>query len=211
MTNPADAAGFEPVLAVASLLAGLTVPYWISGGWAIDLAAGAVTREHDDVDIQVLERDEHALRADLRGVEFALRHGDGPPGPWLAGQRLIAGPDRVVLSSPILPAPTEVVLGAAIGGTWVYHRGTGQLRRPLAAATRHWRGVPYLAPEVILLGKCLAGRPKDQHDFDVAWPLLDAEQRAWLADAIERRDRAARRRAAHGPAPHPWAVVLASN
>jgi Aminoglycoside-2''-adenylyltransferase len=38
------------------------VPWWITGGWAIDLAVAHVTRDHADVDVMMLERDEHALR-----------------------------------------------------------------------------------------------------------------------------------------------------
>ena len=60
--NRTSNAGFGPVLAVRSLLSDLTVPYWIAGGWAIDLAVGRVTRDHADVDVMLLERDEHALR-----------------------------------------------------------------------------------------------------------------------------------------------------
>ena len=42
---------FAAVSAVCSLLSRLTVPYWIIGGWAIDLAVGRVTRDHADVDV----------------------------------------------------------------------------------------------------------------------------------------------------------------
>jgi hypothetical protein len=42
-------ADFGAVSAVCSLLSGLTVPYWIIGGWAIDLAVGRVTRDHTHI------------------------------------------------------------------------------------------------------------------------------------------------------------------
>jgi hypothetical protein len=58
-------ADFAAVSAVCSLLSDLTVPYWIIGGWAIDLAVGRVTRDHADVDVMLLERDKHALWNDL--------------------------------------------------------------------------------------------------------------------------------------------------
>lgn len=45
MNSPGNA-GFGPVLAVRSFLSALTVPYWIAGGRAIDLAVGRVTRDH---------------------------------------------------------------------------------------------------------------------------------------------------------------------
>jgi len=72
--------GFEPVHAVGSLLSGLTVPWWITGGWAIDQAAGHLTRDHTDVDVMMLERDEHALRG-LTGVNIQLIAAGQPPGP----------------------------------------------------------------------------------------------------------------------------------
>jgi hypothetical protein len=53
------------VATAARPLSGLTVPYWIIGGWAIDLAVGRVTRDHADVDVMLLERDKHVLWDDL--------------------------------------------------------------------------------------------------------------------------------------------------
>ena len=119
--NSTSNAGFGPVLAVRSLLSDLTVPYWIAGGWAIDLAVGRVTRDHADVDIMLLERDEHALRTDLTQVDVQLTGRDGQPGPWPAGRRLLAGPEpgpprpiaapgRLVLRVGSLPLPAEVLL-----------------------------------------------------------------------------------------------------
>jgi hypothetical protein len=34
------------VSAIGSILPSLTVPYWVIGGWAIDLAAGSMTRDY---------------------------------------------------------------------------------------------------------------------------------------------------------------------
>jgi hypothetical protein len=91
--------GFEPVLAVRSLLSDLTVPWWVAGGWAIDLAIGQVTRPHDDVDVVLLERDEHALRG-LSGLHFQLVVGPDPKnsrgrplgGWWLALTASVSSP-----------------------------------------------------------------------------------------------------------------------
>ena len=49
--NTIRSTGFEPVLAVGSLLSGLAAPWWITGGWAIDLAVGNVTRDHANVNV----------------------------------------------------------------------------------------------------------------------------------------------------------------
>ena len=45
-------------------------------------------------------------------------------------------------------------------------------------------GVPYLAPEVVLLFKAKAAREKDELDLGRALPLLEPARRAWLADAL---------------------------
>ena len=203
--NTTRSAGFEPVRAVASLLSALTVPWWITGGWAIDLAVGHVTRDHADVNVMMLERDEHALRG-LTGVGIQLVADGRPPGPWPAGRRLTAGPaavpkpavtgpgrrvgDRLVLRGEDLPLPAEVIPASAVGALWVYKQGSHVFTRPLADITRSSQGIPFLAPEMVLLIKARPGldRPgkdNDQRDFEAALPALGAQQRSWLKDAIE--------------------------
>jgi Aminoglycoside-2''-adenylyltransferase len=41
----------------ATCFAALHVPWWIAGGWAIDLFLGRQTREHEDLDVLILRRD----------------------------------------------------------------------------------------------------------------------------------------------------------
>ena len=215
-------AGFEPVHAVGSLLSRLAAPWWITGGWAIDLAVGHVTRDHADVNVMMLERDEHALRG-LTGVDVQLIAG-GQPGPWPAGCRLTAvpdpgpgpkggpgrpiGPDRLVLRGEDLPLPAEMIPASAVGALWVYKKGSHVFTRPLAEVTRHWQGIPFLAPEVVLLIKARPGlgRPgtdNDQRDFEAALPVLSAEQRSWLKDAIEGHPRP--------PRQHRWTAELVTD
>jgi hypothetical protein len=207
-------AGFEPIEAVRSLLSSLTVPWWVTGGWAIDLAVGQVTRPHDDVDVVLLERDEHALRH-LSGVGLQLVVGPAhQEQPWTAGRRMLAGPDSVRLISPRLPLPTQVLFAAAVGAAWVYHRGRPTILRPLSEAGQARYGIPYLAPEVVLTMKSMSGRDKDEHDFSSALPLLDRDQREWLHDAITRRWQGFRRRAGDGLAAsgdHPWTSRLTTS
>jgi Aminoglycoside-2''-adenylyltransferase len=205
--------GFGPVIDVSSVLSNLSVPWWITGGWAIDLAIGQPTRPHEDVDVVLLERDEHALRTDLPDVELQLTVGpDDEEQPWPSGRRLVAGPDRVRLISPRLSSPTQILFGAAVGTTWVYHRGKPTITRPLAEATNRRYGVPFLGPEVVLATKPSPQRDKDHADFGTALALLNEDQRHWLMDEVERRWRADRRRLG-GPeaatAEHPWTARLA--
>lgn len=141
----------------------------------------------------LLERDEHALGTDLTQVDVQLIGRDGRPGPWPADRRLLAdpgrqrpmGPGRLVLHSKSLPLPTEVWLGSAVGSFWVHHRGGHCVRRPLADITGQRDGIPFLAPEVVLLFKARSKIGKDQRDVETARPTLSAEQSSWLLDALE--------------------------
>ena len=47
-------------------------------------------------------------------------------------------------------------------------------------------GIPFLAPEIALLYKSKGTGAKDEADFHRALPLMDAERRAWLRDALLR-------------------------
>jgi Aminoglycoside-2''-adenylyltransferase len=49
-----------------SELAAWAAPWWVAGGWAIDLLLGRQTREHGDLDLLVLRRDQASVREELR-------------------------------------------------------------------------------------------------------------------------------------------------
>jgi len=61
MTEPVRTAAqvWEPThpRAAPVLLAGLTCPWWIAGGWALDLFMGRESRPHQDLDVGILRRD----------------------------------------------------------------------------------------------------------------------------------------------------------
>jgi hypothetical protein len=76
---------------VGALLDDAGIPYWLFGGWAVDFHAGAVTREHDDIDVAVWLRDVPRIR-ELLGADGWLHaprpEEDGGTGYERAGVRL---------------------------------------------------------------------------------------------------------------------------
>jgi hypothetical protein len=61
-----DALGALQLWALAeagSLLDRSGFEYWLFGGWGVDFHVGAVTREHDDIDLAVWLDDTHAIGA----------------------------------------------------------------------------------------------------------------------------------------------------
>jgi hypothetical protein len=60
----------------ADWFSAVTAPWWIAGGWALDLYAGAQSRPHGDLDVGVLRRDAREIFAALSSWEvFEVRAG----------------------------------------------------------------------------------------------------------------------------------------
>jgi hypothetical protein len=170
---------------VAELLAGFDAPWWIAGGWALDLYLGVETRPHDDVDVALLRRDQHALHRHLEGWD--LRYAT-------AGHRLVPWDGRP-LAPPVhgvwaprsrdtdAPWTFEVLLDEHDADRWVYRREPA-IARPLAELGATRDGIPFLRPEVVLLYKSKEPTPKDDRDIDAVRPRLPERGRSWLASAL---------------------------
>ena len=72
---------------VTALFAGFDAPWWIAGGWAIDLFLGRQTREHGDIDLAMLRSDQDRLARYLADWDVHVAH-DGVLTPWAAGDWL---------------------------------------------------------------------------------------------------------------------------
>ena len=55
-----------------AVFAPLAVPWWIAGGWAIDVYLGRQTREHADIDVSMLRGDHPKLCALLDEFELHI-------------------------------------------------------------------------------------------------------------------------------------------
>jgi len=188
---------------VAAFLSSLSVPWWISGGWALDLFLGRQTRDHADLDVQVLRHDQQVVRAAFAGwdVQAALpqpRSEDWPFRTWDQGDEL---DPRIhdIWCRPEAGEPwrVQLMLADSEGEDWLFRRDS-RIRRPLATIGC-WSddGLPYLAPEIQLLYKAKAPRDKDEMDFVRVAPHLAPERRQWLRASL----------AAVQPG-HPWNVAL---
>jgi hypothetical protein len=72
------------------------------------------------------------------------------------------------------------------GDLWIC-RQDETIRLPYADIIQHTSdGVPYMAPELVLLFKAKHARGKDQADFDGTVPYLNDEQRGRLAELLGR-------------------------
>jgi hypothetical protein len=82
----------------------------------------------------------------------------------------------------------EFLLNESDGDQWLYRRDH-RVSLPLAVAiTTSPKGVPHLAPEVVILYKSKRRTPKDEADLTRLLPTLSPEARSWLADAVALAD-----------------------
>jgi hypothetical protein len=80
----------------------------------------------------------------------------------------------------------EILLDEREGLDWIFRRNR-DVRRPIGELlARDGSGLAYLRPEVQLLYKAKAPRPRDEADFRAVAPILGKEARAWLRDALAR-------------------------
>ncbi|HEY6746899.1 MAG TPA: hypothetical protein VI357_14405 [Mycobacteriales bacterium] len=168
---------------VAERLAGVATPWYVAAGWALDLFRGRQTREHGDIEIGVPAAGFPEIRDRFRGYAFDAA-GSGRIWPD-AGPDVLAAVHQTWLRDPATgDYLVDVFREPHDGGTWICRRDEA-IRRPYQEIIRRTPGgIPYLAPEFVLLFKAKATRPKDQADFDATVPHLTADGRAALAGLL---------------------------
>ncbi|UGQ11321.1 amino acid transporter [Yinghuangia sp. ASG 101] len=183
---------------VADRFGDLKTPWWVAGGFAIELAVGRRTRDHGDIDVLLLRRDQLAVQHALPDWKWWAADPPGSLRPWASGEVLPESVHDVWCQpQPGSPWRIQILLDEAQGEEWVSRRDP-RVRRPIGAlGLMSADGIPYLAPEVQLFYKAKEPRPKDQADLDAALPTLADDQRHWLIHAITQ---------AYGR--HPWADRL---
>lgn len=194
MTPPPDAAPFVPDVEawrawgpdeVARRLQGVCAPWCVAAGWAIDLFLGEPQRVHDDLEIAAPHECFGDIAVRLPDCDLFVV-GDGHAVPLAQAGRL----------------------GETWHQTWVRERATGFWRLDIfrePSADGQWvcrrdariqlpyevlieqstAGIPYTRPEVVLLFKAKATRPKDDADFAAVLPHLGPERRVWLAEVLD--------------------------
>jgi hypothetical protein len=189
----AIAGAFEPDLTLwepwspaeaASRLAGVPARWYVAAGWALDLFLGRETRDHEDLEIGVPEKEYDAVaeRLAAQGLDLFVVGGGlarPPTERALAIHHQTWARDRDTGSWRI-----DVLREPSDDDQWVFRRDP-RIRRPCAGIVGVTSdGIPYAQPEIVLLFKAKAVRPKDEADFTTVLPDLGAGWRRWLHDAL---------------------------
>jgi hypothetical protein len=170
---------------VARHLAGINAPWCVAGGWALDLFRGTRTREHADIEIAIPAAAFSEIRDRFPGYAFdAVSSGR----IWAeASPEVLAATHQTWLRDPATGSYLlDVFREPHDGQTWICRRDA-TIRLPYSQIIdRTPGGIPYLAPELVLLFKAKHARPKDQADFDGTIPHLTPAQRRTLAELLAR-------------------------
>lgn len=164
-----------------------SAPWWVAGGWAIDLTLGRQTRKHEDLDLLVLRRDQAWVREEL--VDWDV-HAADPPGslrPWPVGETLPpAVHDVWCRRTPASPWAFQLMIDDTEGDDWLFRRDH-RVRRPVRSLAGHasTATMAVLSPEVQLLYKSKGLRDKDIADFQAVRPHLSPDERNWLRTALD--------------------------
>jgi hypothetical protein len=173
-------------LFVSRLLTNFDQPWFIAGGWALDLFLGEETRPHKDIEVAVLRGNQLQLRRYLWGWTFKVivPATGGHSEPW-HDEQWLDSPMHEIHGTSSDGAALEILLNEHAGSEWVFRRDH-RVRAPLShMGSVTPGGIPYLAPEIVLLYKAAARRAVDEVDFRSTLPALGSRQRAWLLSALE--------------------------
>ena len=167
---------------VAENLTGVTAPWCVAAGWALDLFLERQTREHDDLEIGVPSDGFARVHEALASFDFVVI-GDGKA--WPLTDESLARYRQTWVREPNGPWRVDVMRERWDGDTWICRRDARVRVHAASLISRTADGIPYLQPEIVLLFKAKAARPKDEQDFAAVLPHLDGSRRLWLRDALD--------------------------
>lgn len=200
---------FELLKSTSQILSDIHVKWCFCGGWAIDLFMGTETRPHKDLDIMIFKEDLARTIAYMRNkgwrVEVPTRKGFIPVDEesfesldfenlWCMNEAYPTDYLRVDDKSSYNFYHydrevqeefdfVEIVLNASEDNDFIYHKNP-EIRRPLDLAIFEHDGMPYLAPEIVLLYKSKYLSEDNQKDFNAVLAKLTQEQKSWLKQAL---------------------------
>jgi len=173
---------------VARLLSGMSAPWYVAAGWAIDLFLGEERRRHSDLEIGVPAVRFDEVAEALGDVEVFVLRGPRALVPLeQARDRLSATHQTWVRDRLTGTWRLDVFREPSDGDSWICRRDPS-IRLPYSQLVERTEdGIPYGRPEVVLLFKAKRSHEeKNRSDFEAALPRLGAERRRWLREALAR-------------------------
>lgn len=190
----------------------MSIEYAICGGGAIDLFAGYETRSHKDLDVSVFWDDRNNIiqymldmnwvvfEACGRGILYRIVSTDNQKKvkrnifclksmdtKWCLSITPIENNLYMATDTDFVQTALdyiEFLFNTTKDNLFLYARNH-EITLETSKAVLWSNGIPYLAPELVLLYKSVAlNNSNYQLDFDVVLPLMDTTQIQWLSNAL---------------------------
>ena len=189
----------------------VNIPWAICGGFALDLFLEREIRTHSDIDICVFEKDrekifQYMLQNNWRVYEF---RGQGKLRPLDTGSISETGRNLMCINGncnfvKLFPCKEEnfmyhefihsgikefnyleFLFNVIDEEDFVFDKKRG-IKRELGKAILFNSGIPFLAPEIVLLFKASRSEnPKYQYDFIQTYAHLNDEQQSWFSQNLD--------------------------
>ncbi|MCT1902371.1 short-chain dehydrogenase [Oceanobacillus sojae] len=183
------------------LMKDISIPWWIAGGWALDLHYGKQTRKHDDMDILIRKIDLPLLKKHLGESYELFLANNGSLSKLTDSENLnIQSGSIWVKMKHEITWLFEIMLIDTENNEWIYKR-ENQIRKPLneiGAITED--DTPYIKPEIQLLykGGSSVIRQKDDDDLERMLPILKRNEMEWLYHTLSQQFNGE----------HPWLPII---
>ena len=201
----------ELILAANHLLQDVPITWAICGGFAIDLFLGKETRAHGDIDICVFEKERETIAKYMLQNDWQVYEFRGNGKVRLQNEDLSSEPGRNLMCTKdtcelvkFYPCEEEQLLwyeffhtglkqldyveflfNTSIDDAFIFDKSRG-IQREMSKAILYHEGIPYLAPEIVLLYKASnADNVEYQYDFEQAYINMNEEQKSWFLQGLD--------------------------
>lgn len=197
---PEDPENWDPLSLneLKQLLDGVSKPWWVAGGTAIDLHVGRSTRAHHDLDIMIFRNHCTDFQDALEGWDLRIPTGKwvGPPNESPA--LFVPWPDRLMLGDWAGQVwcrralhekwSLELLISPGDGSMWTFKHDPSITRSLSDIGGTSDYGIPYLLPEIVLLHKARSAYVGEFADADLesCIPSMDSQAVDWLREMIQR-------------------------
>lgn len=170
----------------------------LAGGYAVEQFLGRSIRPHDDIDVLIFRDDQRLLYQWLRGWQLFAADPPGTLRSWREAEWLALGVHDIWAHRTDADGwQLQVMLLETDGDEW-FSRRNPMIRGLREDVLVQYHDIPSVRIEVQLLYKAKGNRPKDQQDFQASFPLLTAEAKVWLEQALRYQH----------PDGHPWLAAF---
>ena len=162
-------------------------PWFVAGGWAIDLFLNRETRVHEDIEIGIFRKNQMQLYKYFGNqkkyfIDNRNKFGKHEKHEW----------NKEYLQLPIHELYSrcdgleiEILLNERENEQWIYRRNNKVRLDIEKAILFNVDKIPFLSPEIVILYKSKDIREKDITDINNTIGSMNKAQISWLIDSID--------------------------